>query len=123
MHYLKDGRTPRLGETMAYPALARHHAADRRARAAMPSTRARSPRTSSPPCGPRARSSRWTILPRTESTWVKPISTDFVGHEILEIPPSGQGLTALIALNILSQFGLRATRRIRPSATTSRSRR
>ena len=42
-----------------------------------------------------------------ESTWVKPISTDFMGHEVLEIPPSGQGLTALIAMNIVSQIGLR----------------
>ena len=42
-----------------------------------------------------------------ESTWVKPISTDFMGHEVLEIPPSGQGLTALIAMNIVSQIGLK----------------
>jgi gamma-glutamyltranspeptidase/glutathione hydrolase len=41
-----------------------------------------------------------------ESDWLKPISASFMGREILEIPPSGQGLTALVALNILSHFGL-----------------
>jgi gamma-glutamyltranspeptidase/glutathione hydrolase len=37
---------------------------------------------------------------------VTPVTTRFMGREILEIPPSGQGLTALIALNILSEIGL-----------------
>ncbi len=41
------------------------------------------------------------------SAWVKPISAGFAGHDIFEIPPSGQGLTALIALRILSRFGLK----------------
>jgi gamma-glutamyltranspeptidase/glutathione hydrolase len=44
---------------------------------------------------------------RTKSDWVEPVATVFAGHEVLEIPPSGQGLTALIALNILGHFGLR----------------
>lgn len=42
----------------------------------------------------------------TEATWVDPISCQFAGHEICEIPPNGQGLTALIALNILTRFDL-----------------
>lgn len=41
-----------------------------------------------------------------ESTWVEPISTEYRGHRLYEIPPNGQGLTALIALNILENFDL-----------------
>ena len=43
---------------------------------------------------------------QTASTWVEPISTAFAGVELLEIPPNGSGLTALIGLNILKQFDM-----------------
>lgn len=38
--------------------------------------------------------------------WVTPISTDYRGHTLHEIPPNGQGIAALIALGILRQFDL-----------------
>ncbi|MFI5395503.1 MAG: gamma-glutamyltransferase [Candidatus Binatia bacterium] len=41
-----------------------------------------------------------------ESSWVEPIATDYRGYRLCEIPPNGQGLTALIALNIMESFDL-----------------
>ena len=38
--------------------------------------------------------------------WVTPISKDYGGHTLHEIPPNGQGIAALIALGILSNFDL-----------------
>jgi gamma-glutamyltranspeptidase/glutathione hydrolase len=43
-----------------------------------------------------------------ESTWVDPISTDYRGVRIHEIPPPAQGIAALEMLNILEGFDLGA---------------
>ena len=45
-----------------------------------------------------------------KSEWVQPISTTYRGYTVYELPPNGQGLTALLLLNILEGVDLQAMR-------------
>jgi gamma-glutamyltranspeptidase/glutathione hydrolase len=43
-------------------------------------------------------------LAQHTSSWVEPIGIDYRGFQLWELPPNGQGLAALIGLNILEGF-------------------
>lgn len=51
---------------------------------------------------------RYDDLARHRSEWVTPLSTDYRGYELYELPPNGQGMVALQLLNVLELFDLRS---------------
>ncbi|MGE0240970.1 MAG: gamma-glutamyltransferase family protein [Parvibaculaceae bacterium] len=105
LHYLVNGRAPEAGEVMRYPALARTlrligengrdgFYAGEVADEIVTHLAARGSLISH------------DDLAQTRASWVEPIATPFAGVELLEIPPNGSGLTALIALGILRHFDM-----------------
>ena len=49
-----------------------------------------------------------TDLATHESTWDEPITADYRGVTLYECPPNGQGLAAIIAVNLAAGFDLAA---------------
>lgn len=43
-----------------------------------------------------------------KSEWVDPVSTDYRGYDVWELPPNGQGIAALQILNILEGYDLKS---------------
>ena len=104
-HCLIDGRAPRIGERHRWPALA--------------STLRRIAREGSKAFyqGEIAAEIAATLkakgafmseedLASVEADWVDLISAPYGGHEVLEIPPNGQGITALILLKLFDRLGI-----------------
>jgi gamma-glutamyltranspeptidase/glutathione hydrolase len=48
------------------------------------------------------------------STWVEPVSVNYRGYDVFELPPNGQGIATLQILNIFEGFDLRAMGRNSP---------
>jgi gamma-glutamyltranspeptidase / glutathione hydrolase len=51
---------------------------------------------------------RYDDLAQHKSEWVTPVSTNYRGYDVYELPPNGQGVVALQMLNILESYDLRA---------------
>lgn len=106
-HWLTDGRAPRVGERFRAPALG----ATLRAVAAGGSNAFYQGAIAAEMAAVvQAKGGFLTEedLALAEAEWVAPISLDYAGHDVLEIPPSGQGITALVLLGLLKRVGLGA---------------
>jgi gamma-glutamyltranspeptidase/glutathione hydrolase len=106
-HYLFNGTSPKEGDVIRFPALA----------ATLKTIAAKGARGFyEGEVGEemaRTVSSRGSFLTaedfaRHRGEAVTPISTNYRGLDVLEIPPNGQGLTALVMLNILENFDMKA---------------
>lgn len=106
-HYLLDGRAPTAGDVIRLPALA---ATLKRIAALGPRAFYEGPVAEDIVASLKARGSFLVgdDLVRHRGDVVVPVSTNYRGLDILELPPSGQGLTALVLLNVLENFDLAA---------------
>ena len=104
-NYLVDGRAPRAGEIFRQPNLARTlRSLANGGRDAF--YKGEIARAIVEYCKKNGGFITMEDLAATKSDWVELISTNYRGYTVYEIPPNGQGLTALLALNILEGFDL-----------------
>lgn len=103
LHYLNNGRAPRCGEVVHLPALA-----DTLRAIAKNGALAFYEGAIAKEIADTVQSLGGFIseedLANVSADWVTPISTSYKGHELFEIPPNGQGITALVMLNLLDTF-------------------
>jgi gamma-glutamyltranspeptidase/glutathione hydrolase len=57
---------------------------------------------------------RKTDFEKHTSTWVDPVSVNYRGYDVFELPPNGQGIATLQMFNILEGFDLRGMGRNSP---------
>lgn len=102
-HYLSDGQAPAVGDVIRLPALA----------ATLEKIAAQGPRAFYE--GEVAADIAATVTARGgflavedfaahQGEAVEPIASNYRGLDLVELPPNGQGLTALVLLNILERF-------------------
>ena len=103
--YLPDGSAPGVGQVVRLPGLARslQQIADGGADAFYEGEIAEAIVTTLKELGGKM---AFDDLKNHESTWDEPIHTDYRGVRVYECPPNGQGLAALLALNIASGWNL-----------------
>ncbi len=103
--FLPAGRAPRAGEVVRLPTLARTL---RAIAEGGPAAFYEGPIAEAIAARVQAAGGRMTTadLQTHTSTWETPISTEAYGVRVYECPPNGQGLAALLALNITRTFDL-----------------
>ena len=47
-------------------------------------------------------------LKNHKSDWIEPVSTNYRGYDVWELPPNGQGIAALQILNLLEKFDIKS---------------
>jgi gamma-glutamyltranspeptidase / glutathione hydrolase len=106
-HFLVNGRAPAIGEVMRFPALARTL---RAIAADGPAAFYQGPVAEDIAVTIAARGGLVALedLARHRGEPVKPVTSTYRGLEVVELPPNGQGITALLLLNILENFDLAA---------------
>src|SRR5262250_768046 len=105
-HFLLAGRAPAAGDIMRFPALA----------ATLKAIAARGPKAFYEETAgeivatlaPRGSWLTWDDFANHRGEEANPISSCYRGLDIVELPPNGQGLVALLLLNILENFDLAA---------------
>jgi len=105
-HYLFNGRAPAVGDVVKFPALAKtlRAIAGQGPRAFYEGAIAEEMAATVAKRGAFLTADDFS---RHRGNAVEPISSNYRGLDILEIPPNGQGLTALVLLNILENFDLK----------------
>jgi len=106
-HFLPKGRAPQVGELFQFPAAARglRAIANTKGQAFYGGEIAHALEKFSNAHGGSLKASDFAAY---TADWVTPISQNYRGHTLHEIPPNGQGIAALITLGILGNFDLAA---------------
>jgi gamma-glutamyltranspeptidase / glutathione hydrolase len=103
--FMPRGRAPEAGEKFVFPAQAKtlKRIAETKGEAFYQGDLAEKTAAHSKQCG-----GAMTVEDLAEHTidWVDPIGIDYRGYTVLEIPPNGQGIAALMALGILENFDI-----------------